>query len=115
MKKGLAVLLCCFVVLACRKQTPVFIDVERATLYHGQSAVSLYDNFGAPQKHYMDPYGIHEVYYKFEDIQQRNLKKKYYFCDLAVYLDDDVVIDWQWRGNKCHVEVDEKEFYLDED
>jgi len=101
--------------MGCRKQTPVFIDVERTTLYHGQTVVSLYDNFGAPQKHFMDPFGIHELRYKFEDIQARDLRKKYYFCELVVYLDEDVVIDWQWRGNKCHIEVDEKDFYLDND
>ena len=114
MRKGFVILLCCFMTLACRRPTPVFIDVERATLYHGQTAISLYDNFGAPQKHFIDPFGIHELRYKFEEVQRRDLGKKYYFCELVVYLDEDVVVDWQWRGNKCHIEVDEKDFYLDE-
>ena len=59
MRKGLAYLSLCLLVLGCRIQQPVYIDVERATVYHGQSVTSLYDNFGAPQKHHLDPYGIH--------------------------------------------------------
>ena len=99
MKKGFAVLLLCLFVFGCRIPSPVFLDIERATIYHGQTVMSLYDNFGAPQKHFMDPYGIHELRYLFEDIQDRNRTKRYFFCELVVYLDDDIVVDWQWRGN----------------
>ena len=115
MRKSLIVLLACFMVLACRKQTPAFIDVERSTIYHGQTVVSLYDNFGPPRTHAIDPYGVRELHYKSEDIQNRGLDKKYYFCDLFVYLDDDIVIDWIWTGNKCHINAVKKDFYIEND
>jgi len=113
MRGTLIILLSCLCVAACRRPVPVFVDVERSTLYHGQTVTSLYDNFGVPRKQSMTPYGVRALYYKFEDIQNREFGKKYLFCDLIVCLDDDIVIDWIWSGNKCHVEVDEKDFYLE--
>ena len=115
MKRILIMLVGCLCLGACRRPIPVFIDVERATIYHGQTVTSLYENFGIPKKQSIEPYNIRILYYKFEEIQQRELGKKHLFCDLTVRLDDDVVIDWEWNGNKCHVEVDEKDFYLDAD
>ena len=115
MKNVLVSLLCCLGIVACRRVSPVYIDVERSTLYHGQTVVSVYDNFGVPKKQFIDMYGVRELHYKFEEIQQYQLDKKFCFCDLIVYLDDDIVVDWEWRGNKCHVEVEERDFTLDTD
>ena len=98
---------------ACRVDDIVPIEVERSTIYHGQTLASLYDNFGVPTKQYIDPYGIRELHYDTQSLLRRGVDNYIYFCDFVVYSDEGIVIDWKYRGNRCRVQNTEKEFYLE--
>ena len=102
-----------FMLSACRIDDVIPVEVERSTIYHGQTLESLYDNFGVPDKQYIDPYGIRQLYYTQQSILQQGVNHHAYFCDFVVYADEGIVIDWQYRGNRCRIEAVEKEFYLD--
>ncbi|MBQ3695507.1 MAG: hypothetical protein II938_00850 [Alphaproteobacteria bacterium] len=112
MKKGLALALF-FLLGACRVDDAVFIDVERSTIYHGQTVASLYDNFGVPTSQYVDKWGIREYHYDNQSFLRRGVNNYVYYCDFIVYTDEGIVIDWKFRGNRCPVEATEKEFYLE--
>lgn len=98
---------------ACRVSESFPIDVERATIYHGQTVASLYDNFGVPTKQFVDNWGIREYHYEQQSFLRKGVNNYVYYCDFVVYTDEGIVIDWQFRGNRCPVEATEKEFYLD--
>ena len=100
-------------VSACRIDDSIPIDVERSTIYHGQTLESLYDNFGVPDKQAIDPYGIRLLYYTNQSIIRIGVNHRAYYCDFVVYTDEGIVIDWAFRGNRCRIEETEKEFYLD--
>ena len=89
---------------ACRVDDIIPIEVERSTIYHGQTLASLYDNFGVPDKQHIDPYGIRELHYNAQSILRKGVDNYVYFCDFVVYTDEGIVIDWQFRGNRCRVE-----------
>ena len=89
---------------ACRVDDVIPIEIERSTIYHGQTLASLYDNFGVPDKQHIDPYGIRELHYNQQSILRKGVDNYAYFCDFVVYTDEGIVIDWQFRGNRCRVE-----------
>ena len=102
-----------FVCTACRVDDIIPIEVERSTVYHGQTVASLYDNFGVPTSQYVDNMGIREYHYDHQSFLRRGVNNYIYYCDFIVYTDEGIVIDWQFRGNRCPIEATEKEFYLE--
>ena len=98
---------------ACRIDDAIPIDVERSTIYRGQTLESLYDNFGVPSKQAIDPYGIRALFYTQQSIIRRGVNHYIYYCDFVVYSDEGIVIDWDFRGNRCRIEPILKEFYLE--
>ena len=98
---------------ACRVDDIIPIEVERSTIYHGQTVASLYDNFGVPSSQYVDAWGIREYHYNHQSFLHRGVDSYVYYCDFIVYTDEGIVIDWKFRGNMCPVEATEKEFYLE--
>ncbi len=98
---------------ACRVDDVVFIDVERSMVYHGQTVASLFENFGVPTSQYVDQWGIREYHYDHQSFLKRGVNNYIYYCDFVVYTDEGIVIDWQFRGNRCPIEATEKEFYLE--
>lgn len=98
---------------ACRVDDVIPIEVERATIYHGQTVASLYDNFGVPTSQFVDNWGIREYHYRRQSFLQKGVDTYVYYCDFVVYTDEGIVVDWKFRGNMCPIEVTEKEFYLE--
>ena len=113
MQKRFIMFLLLFFLGACRVDDVEPITVERATIYHGQTVASLYDNFGPPTSQYVDNWGIREYHYTRQSFLRRNVNNYVYYCDFVVYTDEGIVIDWQFRGNRCSIEPIEKEFYLE--
>lgn len=98
---------------ACRVDDIIPIEVERSTIYHGQTVASLYDNFGVPTSQYVDDWGIREYHYDHQSFLRKGVNNYVYYCDFVVYTDEGIVIDWKFRGNRCPIEATEKEFYLE--
>ena len=98
---------------ACRVDDIIPIEVERATIYHGQTVASLYDNFGVPTSQFVDNWGIREYHYTRQSFLRKGVNNYVYYCDFVVYTDEGIVVDWQYRGNMCPIEPVEKEFYLE--
>ena len=113
MMKRLLVFTFLFLLTACRVDDVVFVDVERSSIYHGQTVASLYENFGVPTSQYVDQWGIREYHYDHQSFLRRGVNNYVYYCDFVVYTDEGIVIDWQFRGNRCAVKETEKEFYLE--
>ncbi len=84
--------------------TAVFIPVERGVIYNGQTVASLFDNFGVPNKKYVDNYGIVEYHYTHQNIVKRGTDNFVYFCDFIAYTDEGIVIDWVYYGNSCSMQ-----------
>ncbi len=107
------VLFCILCLLsACRIQDTFPIEVERSTIYHGQTLASLYDNFGVPDKQYIDAYGIRELHYNQQSVLKKGVDSHTYFCDFIVYTDEGIVIDWKYRGNRCRIEEAKKDVIM---
>ena len=111
MLRKIFILLSLFWLVGCASDF-VFIDVERSTLYCGQTVASLFDNFGVPSKQHLDYWGIREYHYKHQRFLKKGVEDYIFYCDLVVYTDDGLVIDWEYRGNQCAVEVKEPDWFL---
>ena len=103
----------CLLLAACRVDDIVPVEVDRAMVYHGQTVSSLFENFGVPSKQFVDFWGIREYHYNHQSFMKRGVNSYMYYCDFVVYTDEGIVVDWQFRGNRCPVEATEKEFYLE--
>ena len=96
---------------ACRSNI-VPIEVQRSTLYCGQSVVSLFDNFGVPNKQHLNDWGEREYHYYHQRFAKRGLENLINYCDLIVYTSEGFVVDWQFRGTNCAIEVLEPDWFL---
>ena len=107
------VLIClCFLGLSACRTPPPPRDVERSTIYCGQSVVSLFDNFGVPTHQHVNDWGIREYHYHNQRLLKKGVDNYIYYCDFVVYTDDGYVVDWQFLGNKCSIETWEPDTFL---
>ena len=101
---------------ACSRPNIIETPLSRSQIYYGQSVANLYDNFGAPKKAKQYAYGVIEYTFITENIAVEHLDKRLLYCNLWVYAQNNLVIDWKFEGNNCNVkEPDPKVVrYLDE-
>ena len=104
MRKRIFIYLTLFLLTACRNDI-IPIDVQRSTIYCGQSVVSLFDNFGVPSKQHINNWGQREYHYYHQRFMKRGLDNYIFYCDFIVYTNDGFVENWQFRGNNCAIET----------
>ena len=107
MLKKVSILFCFLALTGCYVPDIVPIEVERSSIYCGQTVVSLFENFGVPNSQHVDPSGIREYHYNPQRILKKGVDNYIYYCDFVVYTDDGIVVDWAFRGNRCAIETPE--------
>lgn len=109
-------ILCVFLFLtACIKTSFVKPEISRSQIFYGQTIADLQDNFGIPQKAERFPYDVVVYTYDRQDIVEGRTDKIVKNCILRVYVQDERVIDWEWKGNNCQFKVKKTQNLLFED
>ena len=106
----------CVVVLlleGCSRPNIIEVPVSRSQIYYGQSVADLYDNFGAPKKAVRYAYDVVEYTFVTENISVENTDKRLLYCNMWVYAQNNIVIDWKSEGNNCHFQEAKVHRYLD--
>ncbi len=99
--KKIYILAVLFLLSACLPASPIQNEISRSQIYYGQTLADLYENFGAPQQRERLPNGVGMYVYNQQEVVSERVEKFFYDCKLRVFVKDDHVIDWDWKGNNC--------------
>ena len=87
----------------CSFQEYVHTTEPRSTIYIGQTAADVYENFGAPTKiERLDKNKQILIYHK-QEIEKDWSYRYFHECELKFYMVDDRLEDWSKRGDICAV------------
>lgn len=87
----------------CSFQEYVHTTEPRSTIYIGQTAADVYENFGAPTKiERLDENKQILIYHK-QEIEKDWSYRYFHECELKFYMVDDRLEDWSKRGDICAV------------
>lgn len=90
-----------FLLSACIPTPPIQNEISRSQIYYGQTLADLYENFGAPQLRERLPNDVNMYVFNQQEIVSERVEKFFYDCKLRVFVQNDHVIDWDWKGNNC--------------
>lgn len=87
----------------CSFQEYVHTTEPRSTIYIGQTAADVYENFGVPTKiERLDTNKQILIYHK-QEIEKDWSYRYFHECELKFYMVDDRVQDWSKKGDMCAV------------
>ncbi len=113
MKKGI---LCALLLLTgCIKTYTIKPEVSRSQIFYGQTVAELQDNFGVPSKAERFAYDVIVYTFDKQDIVAGRVDKIVKNCNLRVFVQNDRVIDWEWKGNNCQFKVKKTQSLLLDD
>lgn len=87
----------------CSFQDYVHTTEPRSTIYIGQTAADVYENFGAPTKIERLAENKQILIYHKQEIEKDWSYRYFHECELKFYMVDDRLEDWSKRGDICAV------------
>ena len=88
---------------ACGFQDYVHTSEPRSTIYIGQTAADVYENFGMPTKIERIDVNKQILIYHKQEIEKDWAYRYFHECELKFYMEDDRVADWSKKGDICAV------------
>ncbi|MBO7244146.1 MAG: hypothetical protein J6V53_02545 [Alphaproteobacteria bacterium] len=87
----------------CGFQDYVHTTEPRSTIYIGQTAADVYENFGMPTKIKRLGNNKQILIYHKQEIEKDWAYRYFHECELKFYMEDDRLVDWSKRGDMCAV------------
>lgn len=87
----------------CGFQDYVHTNEPRSTIYVGQTAADVYENFGRPTKIERIAQNKQILVYHKQEIEKDWSYRYFHECKLKFYMEDDRLVDWQKEGDICSV------------
>ena len=87
----------------CGFQEYVHTTEPRSTIYIGQTAADVYENFGVPTKKEILSENEQVLTYHKQEIEKDWSYRYFHECELKFYMKDDRLVDWVKRGDICAV------------
>jgi len=82
---------------------------SRSLVYRGQTTWDMYENFGAPDFAVrVSPEETHFIYRR-EEVTRDWTRMYFDWCDMAIVTVNDRVVDWNFSGNQCTINVGDEE------
>ena len=113
--KKLALIIFIFLTACIKERAFIRPDVFRSQIFYGQTVAELQDNFGVPSKAERFAYDVIVYTFDKQDIVAGRVDKVVKNCNLRVFVQNDRVIDWEWKGNNCQFKVKKTQSLLLDD
>ena len=105
MKKYLSLTFCfsSLLLTACTTGNFVHTTEPRSTVYIGQPAADVYENFGRPTKKERISENEQILIYSKQEIEKDWAYRYLHSCELKFFMKDDRVVDWSSEGDMCAI------------